>query len=108
MSVENLSETSDILATPMIAFDRARANVAVRVAILIPCYNEEGTVGEVVKQFQAQLPAAAIYVFDNNSTDQTAAGTRRMDEYRGVGRPLVNGGWHRSRQRTGQPHRPSA
>jgi glycosyltransferase involved in cell wall biosynthesis len=44
-----------------------------RIAVLIPCYNEEATVGLVVKQFQAQLPAAAIYVFDNNSSDQTAA-----------------------------------
>ena len=40
---------------------------------MIPAYNEELTIGEVVKQFRAQLPAAAIYVFDNNSADQTVA-----------------------------------
>ena len=42
------------------------------VAVLVPCYNEERTVGDVVKQFRAQLPFASIYVFDNNSSDQTA------------------------------------
>ena len=42
-----------------------------RVAILIPCYNEELTVGDVVRQFRAELPAAEVYVFDNNSTDGT-------------------------------------
>ena len=42
-----------------------------RVAVLIPCYNEELTVAEVVRQFRAELPAADIYVFDNNSTDRT-------------------------------------
>jgi glycosyltransferase involved in cell wall biosynthesis len=42
------------------------------IAILIPCYNEELTVSEVVGAFRAELPAARIYVFDNNSTDRTA------------------------------------
>ncbi len=44
-----------------------------RVAVLIPAYNEELTIGEVVKQFRAQLPEAHLYVFDNNSVDQTVA-----------------------------------
>jgi glycosyltransferase involved in cell wall biosynthesis len=43
-----------------------------RVAILIPCYNEEVTVARVVAQFRAELPGADIYVYDNNSTDRTA------------------------------------
>lgn len=47
-----------------------------RIAILIPTYNEESTVGEVVEQFRAQLPGAAIYVFDNNSSDQTVLRAR--------------------------------
>jgi glycosyltransferase involved in cell wall biosynthesis len=42
-----------------------------RVAILIPCYNEELTIGQVVRDFRQQLPEADIYVFDNNSTDRT-------------------------------------
>ncbi len=41
------------------------------VAVLIPCYNEEITIAEVVRQFRDQLPAAEIYVFDNNSSDKT-------------------------------------
>jgi glycosyltransferase involved in cell wall biosynthesis len=42
-----------------------------KIAVLIPCYNEELTVADVVRQFRAQLPDAAIYVFDNNSSDRT-------------------------------------
>ncbi len=42
------------------------------IAILIPCYNEEGTIEKVVRDFQRALPTAVIYVYDNNSTDQTA------------------------------------
>lgn len=44
-----------------------------RVAVLIPCYNEEVTVGKVIDDFRANLPHATIYVFDNNSRDRTAA-----------------------------------
>ncbi len=50
------------------------ADTSPRVAVLIPCYNEAPTVGEVVQAFRAELPAAHIYVFDNNSTDGTVAG----------------------------------
>jgi glycosyltransferase involved in cell wall biosynthesis len=42
------------------------------IAVLIPCYQEEKTIGKVVKDFQQVLPQAAIYVFDNNCTDRTA------------------------------------
>lgn len=49
------------------------ADTPPRIAVLIPCYNEEPTVGEVVAAFQAELPTARIYVFDNNSTDRTVA-----------------------------------
>ena len=48
------------------------AGRAPRVAVLIPCYNEELTVAEVVTQFRDELPDADIYVFDNNSNDRTA------------------------------------
>ena len=41
------------------------------VAILIPCYNEELTIGKVIDDFKKQLPNATIYVFDNCSTDKT-------------------------------------
>ena len=42
------------------------------VAVLLPCYNEEVTIGNVVRDFRAALPGAAVYVYDNNSTDRTA------------------------------------
>jgi glycosyltransferase involved in cell wall biosynthesis len=42
-----------------------------RVAILIPCFNEEVAVATVVNDFRRALPAATIYVYDNNSTDRT-------------------------------------
>jgi len=42
-----------------------------RVAILIPCFNEEVAVATVVNDFRKALPAATIYVYDNNSTDRT-------------------------------------
>jgi len=41
------------------------------IAVLIPCYNEELTIASVISDFKAELPQATIYVFDNNSTDQT-------------------------------------
>ena len=44
-----------------------------RIAVLIPCYNEELTVAGVVADFRAALPEAEILVFDNNSQDRTAA-----------------------------------
>ena len=43
-----------------------------RVAGLVPCFNEEAAIATVVAQFRAALPQAAIYVYDNNSTDRTA------------------------------------
>jgi len=46
---------------------------AVSVAVLIPCFNEEAAVAAVVSDFRAVLPHADIYVFDNNSTDQTTS-----------------------------------
>jgi glycosyltransferase involved in cell wall biosynthesis len=42
-----------------------------RLAVLIPCFNEETAIARVVTDFRAELPEAAIYVYDNNSTDRT-------------------------------------
>ena len=42
------------------------------IAVLIPCFNEEITIEKVVSDFRRELPDAAIYVYDNNSTDETA------------------------------------
>ena len=57
-----------------------------KIAVLIPCYNEEKTIGKVVADFKAALPEAVIYVYNNNSTDNTAAiakeaGAVVRDEY---------------------------
>lgn len=43
------------------------------IAVLIPCYNESKTIEKVIKDWQRELPDAVIYVYDNNSTDNTAA-----------------------------------
>lgn len=58
-----------------------------KVAVLIPCYNEEKTVQKVVEDYRRVLPQADIYVYDNNSTDRTAelaaqAGAIVRREYR--------------------------
>ena len=43
-----------------------------KIAVLIPCYNEEKTIEKVIKDSRNALPDAVIYVYDNNSTDKTA------------------------------------
>lgn len=58
-----------------------------KVAVLIPCYNEEAAIFKVVTDFKQQLPEADIYVYDNNSTDKTieqatAAGAIVRQEFR--------------------------
>jgi glycosyltransferase involved in cell wall biosynthesis len=44
-----------------------------KIAVLVPCYNEETAIASVVRDFRAALPGAAVYVYDNNSSDQTVA-----------------------------------
>ncbi|UUX99498.1 glycosyltransferase family 2 protein [Sphingomonas sp. J315] len=44
-----------------------------RIAVILPCYNEEAAIAQTVAGFRAALPTAAIYVFDNNSADRTVA-----------------------------------
>jgi glycosyltransferase involved in cell wall biosynthesis len=56
-----------------ITSESVKTSSAARIAVLIPCHNEELTVAEVVTAFRAELPQARVYVFDNNSTDHTAA-----------------------------------
>jgi glycosyltransferase involved in cell wall biosynthesis len=57
------SSTGDLASAPLIA-------------VLVPCYQEERTIGKVVRDFGAALPTAAIYVYDNNSTDATSQRAR--------------------------------
>jgi glycosyltransferase involved in cell wall biosynthesis len=49
---------------------------SMRLAVLVPCFNEEAAVATVVADFRKALPAAKIYVYDNNSSDRTAAVAR--------------------------------
>ena len=49
---------------------------SMRIAVLVPCYNEEAAVASVVQGFRQALPSATIYVYDNNSGDRTAAVAR--------------------------------
>src|SRR5438552_9088209 len=60
---------------------------AMRIAVLVPCFNEETAVATVVGDFRKALPSAQIYVYDNNSSDRTAvvareAGAEVRSEYR--------------------------
>jgi glycosyltransferase involved in cell wall biosynthesis len=62
-----------------------------RIAVLVPCYNEEAAIGQVVQDFRAAFSTAKIYVYDNNSSDLTAERAReagaivRHEERRGKG-----------------------
>jgi hypothetical protein len=62
-----------IASARAISPDPTPNNVAAheRVAVLIPCYNEEAAIDRVVADFQAALPASTIFVYDNNSRDRT-------------------------------------
>lgn len=48
-----------------------------RVAVLIPCFNEAKTIGKVAKDFKKELPDAVVYVFDNNSTDESVINAKK-------------------------------
>jgi glycosyltransferase involved in cell wall biosynthesis len=52
--------------------EQRSASGGARIAVLVPCFNEEIAIGKVVADFQAALPHATVYVYDNNSTDRTA------------------------------------
>jgi glycosyltransferase involved in cell wall biosynthesis len=51
--------------------EQLRPRTRQRLAVLVPCFNEEAAIGKVVADFRCALPEAAIYVYDNNSTDGT-------------------------------------
>src|SRR6185437_5344053 len=55
---------------------RSGPGASPRIAILLPCYNEGRAIGKVVGAFRLTLPEAAVYVYDNNSTDNTVASAR--------------------------------
>lgn len=77
------------------AHDRALAKRSIdeapRIAVVVPCFNEAASIAVVVSGFKAAVPGAEIYVYDNNSTDQTSsiaagAGAKvRQESLRGKG-----------------------
>jgi glycosyltransferase involved in cell wall biosynthesis len=86
MSLNQTRRIQDEAAPPQTSFAKDRS-----IAILLPCYNEEATIGAVIDSFRRVLPSAVIYVYDNNSSDRTAeiAVTRgavvRRERYQGKG-----------------------
>jgi glycosyltransferase involved in cell wall biosynthesis len=61
-------------------------SAAPRIAVIVPCYNEALTVAAVVARAKAALPTAIVYVYDNNSTDETAAIAQRAGAVVGIER----------------------
>ncbi|GBR04828.1 glycosyltransferase family 2 protein [Acetobacter oeni] len=67
------------------------AGYSPRIAVLVPCHNEEAAIGRVVSDFRAAVPCARVYVYDNNSTDDTvsvaraAGATVRQEPLQGKG-----------------------
>ncbi len=71
-----MDEIETLSVKPTSRYDegfRRRQALSPRLAVLIPCYNESVAIGRVVSDFRAALPRAEIYVFDNNSGDDTGA-----------------------------------
>jgi glycosyltransferase involved in cell wall biosynthesis len=66
-----LSMSEDTVEVP------ARAAARPVIAVLIPCYNESAAIGSVVRDFRKALPHASVFVYDNNSTDDTSEVARR-------------------------------
>ena len=60
--------TTDAIATGQSV---AHGLERLRVAVLVPCYNEETAIADVVRAFCSELPDAVVHVYDNNSTDRT-------------------------------------
>ena len=66
-------------------------NDSLRIAVLLPCYNEEAAISQTVAGFRSALPTATIYVYDNNSSDRTvelaraAGATVRTERQQGKG-----------------------
>src|ERR1700760_2654389 len=69
----NASNSIPISSAPISGapWQRRHDEEVVKVAVLVPCYNEEAAIAKVVADFRAALPDATVYVYDNNSKDQT-------------------------------------
>ena len=83
---ESTEETTIAISNETAEQDANSGTLAPRIAVLIPCYNEELTIGNVVRSFRAELPTAEIYVYDNNSSDHTIAVAQRRRGHLPTGR----------------------
>ena len=52
-----------------------------RIAVLLPCYNEEAAIGKTIAGFKKSLPGATIYVYDNNRRDKTVEKARKSGAF---------------------------
>jgi glycosyltransferase involved in cell wall biosynthesis len=64
-----MNESSHLRSTDQIAAKSDWSDL--RIAVLVPCYNEEVAIGTVIRDFGEALPTATVYVYDNNSVDRT-------------------------------------
>ncbi len=71
-----MSQTETQLHPPTRPDDLAASPTPLRIAVLIPCFNEETAIARVVGDFRGALPNARVYVYDNNSKDRTMAQAR--------------------------------
>jgi glycosyltransferase involved in cell wall biosynthesis len=79
-----LTRTAAKSAAKSKSLPRVRLPQGLKIAVIVPCYNEEAAIGTVVKQFRAALPSADIYVYDNNSKDGTIAAAKKAGAIVGV------------------------
>lgn len=71
-------------ATKLQSTTRVPLPQGLKIAVIVPCYNEEAAIGTVVEQFRAALPGADIFVYDNNSKDGTIAAAKAAGAIVGV------------------------
>jgi Glycosyl transferase family 2 len=71
-----MTMNQEVLAFAPVAGGAPPGPADLRIAVLIPCHNEEIAIGKVVEGFRAALDEPSVYVYDNNSTDHTVAAAR--------------------------------
>jgi glycosyltransferase involved in cell wall biosynthesis len=75
-STTNMASNMAVL-TDAFELDPSRSRVIPRIAVIVPCKDEEAAVAQVITKFREALPSAEIYIYDNNSTDRTSEVARR-------------------------------
>jgi glycosyltransferase involved in cell wall biosynthesis len=70
-SIERAHQGSALRSQGTPLANDSRSRCTPKIVVIIPCYNEEAAIGDVIADFMRELPEAEIHVFDNNSTDRT-------------------------------------